>query len=185
MQVVKRQFLNIRMNAYNGMRFGFYPVQTKIIEDDIPLADFSKVQQTLRKEIESGHIRKILEMRLGYASVDVRDDPEGYTGSTKPIWHVEVWWCKDGKAKMKEDDPEYPTNDHGKLECARIAIDAQTGGIVSIAGTYAPKQKKGQGIENTMAISVGYNECYPSSRTKKIDNQEGKVYYVYVDNCLP
>ena len=59
------------------MRFGFYPVQTKIIEDDIPMADFSKVQQTLRKEIESGHIRKILEMRLGYASVDVRDDREG------------------------------------------------------------------------------------------------------------
>lgn len=44
------------MSAYNGMRFGFYPVQTKIIEDDIPLADFSKVQQTLRKEIEFGHI---------------------------------------------------------------------------------------------------------------------------------
>ena len=94
-------------------------------------------------------------MRLGYASVDVRDDPEGYTGATKPIWHAEVWWCKDGKAKMKEDDPEYPTNDHGKLECARIAIDAQTGGIVSIAGTYAPKQKKGQGIENTMAYQLG------------------------------
>ena len=86
-------------------------------------------------------------MRLGYASVDVRDDPEGYTGATKPTWHVEVWWCKDGKAKMKEDDPEYPTNDHGKLECAKIAIDAQTGEIVSIAGTYAPMQKKGQGIE--------------------------------------
>jgi hypothetical protein len=135
------------MNAYNDMHFGFYPLQTKIIENDIPLAAFSKVQKTLRKEIESGHIRKILEMRLGYASVDVRDDPEGYTGATKPIWHVEAWWCKNGKVKMKEDDPDYPTNDHGKLECVRIAIDAQTGEILSIAGYAAPKQKKIKGIE--------------------------------------
>ena len=139
--------LSMGMNAYNGMHFGFYPVQTKIIENDIPLAAFSKVQKTLRKEIESGHIRKILEMRLGYASVDVRDDPEGYTGATKPIWHMEAWWCKNGKVKMKEDDPDYPTNDHGKLECVRIAIDAQTGEILSIAGDAAPKQKKIKGIE--------------------------------------
>ena len=139
--------LSVGMNAYNGMRFGFYPVQTKTIEDDIPLAAFSKVQKTLRKEIEAGHIRKILEMRLGYTAVDVREDPEGYSGATKPIWHVEAWWCKNGKEIMKEDDPDYPTNDHGKLECARIAIDAQTGEIISIAGTYAPKQKKGNGIE--------------------------------------
>ena len=48
---------------------------------------------------------------------------------------------------MKEDDSDYPSSDHGKLECARIAIDAQTGEIISIAGTYAPTQKKGQGIE--------------------------------------
>ena len=86
-------------------------------------------------------------MRLGYASVDVRDNPEGYTGATKPIWHVEAWRCKNGKVKMKEDDPDYPTNDHGKLECVRIAIDAQTGEILSIAGDAAPKQKKGNGIE--------------------------------------
>ena len=139
--------LNMGMNAYNGMRFGYYPVKTKTIEEDIPLDDFSKVQKTLRKEIEAGYIRKSLEMRLGYTAVDVKDDPEGQTGATKPIWHVEVWWCKNGKAKMKEDDSDYPSSDHGKLECARIAIDAQTGEIISIAGTYAPTQKKGQGIE--------------------------------------
>ena len=52
-----------------------------------------------------------------------------------------------GKVKMKEDDPDYPTNDHGKLECVRIAIDAQTGEILSIAGDAAPKQKKIKGIE--------------------------------------
>ncbi|MBQ9210857.1 MAG: hypothetical protein IJ153_04075 [Clostridia bacterium] len=135
------------MNAYNGMRFIYYPLQSKTIAEDIPLMDFSKVQNTIRKEVEAGHIRKILEMRLGYAAVDVKDDPEGYTGATKPIWHVEVWWCKNGKARMQEDDPDYPTNDHGKLEYAKIAIDAQTGEILSISGDAAPKQQKNKGIE--------------------------------------
>lgn len=140
--------LSMGMNVYNGMCFGFYPIQCKTIEADVPLAGFPKVQQTLRKEIESGHIRKILEIRLGYTVVDVRGDPEEYTSATKPIWHVEVWWCKNGDAKMKEDDPDYPTNDYGKLECAKIAIDAQTGEIISIAGTYAPKRNKLHGIED-------------------------------------
>ena len=140
--------LSMGMSPYSEMRFGYYPIQTKTVEEDVPLASFSKVQKTLRKEIEAGHIRKILEMRLGYTVVDVKDDPEGYTGATKPIWHVEVWWCKNGKAEIKEDDPDYPANDHGKLECARIAIDAQTGEIISIAGTYAPKQNKLHGIED-------------------------------------
>ena len=48
---------------------------------------------------------------------------------------------------MQEDDPDYPTNDHGKLEYAKIAIDAQTGDILSITGDVAPKQKKNKGIE--------------------------------------
>lgn len=140
--------LSMGMSPYSEMRFGYFPIQTKTVEEDVPLASFSKVQKTLQKEIEAGHIRKILEMRLGYTVVDVKDDPEGYTGATKPIWHVEVWWCKNEKAEIKEDDPDYPTNDHGKLECARIAIDAQTGEIISIAGTYAPKQNKLHGIED-------------------------------------
>ena len=55
---------------------------------------------------------------------------------------------KNEKTEIKEDDPDHPTNDHGKLECARIAIDAQTGEIISIAGTYAPKQNKLHGIED-------------------------------------
>ncbi|MBQ8161699.1 MAG: hypothetical protein IJ083_13265 [Clostridia bacterium] len=134
------------MNAYNGMRFMYCPLQSKTIEEDVPLADFSQVQNVLRKEVEAGHIRKILEIRLGYTAVDVKDDPEGYTGATRPIWHVEAWWCKNGKAKMVEDDPDYPTNDHGKLEYAKIAIDAQTGEILSIVGDAAPKQKT-KGIE--------------------------------------
>ena len=140
--------LNMGMSPYNGMRFGYYPTQTKTVEEDVPLASFSKVQKTLRKEIEAGYIRKILEMRLGYTVVDVKDDPEGYTGATRPIWHVEVWWCKNGKAEIKGDDLDYPTNDHGKLECARLAIDAQTGKIIGIAGTYAPKKNILHGIED-------------------------------------
>ena len=137
--------LMMGLDAYGGMSFLYGQLEGSVIADDVPLAGFERVCETLRRAVEDGHIRKILQMRLGYAVMDLNDldsNASGYRGVTRPIWHADVWWLRKGTSEMKADDPEYETNDYGKMECARIAIDAQTGEIIGIAGSSAPEQKK-------------------------------------------
>lgn len=138
--------LMLGVGAYGEMQICYQPHKSKTLVEDVPLAGFEKVQNTLRKEIEEGHIRRILEMRLGNAMVDLNGDQEGYLGASRPIWHIEAWWCNNGKTELRQDDPNYPTDGHGKMECVRIAIDAQTGKILGIGGDAAPKQAKIKGI---------------------------------------
>ena len=125
----------------------YTPVSAEVIDPDIPLLCFEAIKEVLTEEIEAGHIRKILEMHLGYMSMDRSTDPEDRASITRPYWHVEVWWCNKGIIRLAGDDPEYPTNDHGKGECVRIAIDAQTGEIIGMAGDALGRQKKVDGVQ--------------------------------------
>lgn len=138
--------LSLGLGPYGEMWISYTPLAYKRLADDIPLMNLEKVQDTLRKEVEAGHIRNILEMRLGYATVNLSGDPEGYTAASRAIWHVDSWWCSSGKKEMRPEDPDYPSGSYGRLECVRIAIDAQTGEILGIAGDAAPNQKKIKGI---------------------------------------
>ena len=135
------------VSPWGGISFVYSPIREEVVEADVPLAGFEKVQETLRREIEAGHIRRILEMRLGLMTLDRSSDPADPVSLTRPYWHVEVWWCNKGVSEMRKDDPKYPTNSRGKMECVRIAIDAQTGEIISMSGDCLPDQKKVKGIE--------------------------------------
>ena len=134
--------LSMGIGPYGEMSISYTPPAYKRLADDIPLMNLEKVQDTLRKEVEAGHIRNILEMRLGYATVNLSGDPESYTAASQAIWHVDAWWCSNGKKEIRPEDPDYPSGSYGRPEYVRIAIDAQTGEILSIAGDAAPDQKK-------------------------------------------
>ena len=135
------------MDPYGGGRFTYQGRVCKVLQEDVPLVGFSKVQSALRREVEAGHIRKILCLQLGDSAFDLRDDPEGYTGVACPIWYAQVWWTHQGRDRLKDEEADYPTNAYGRLEYARIAIDAQTGEIISAAGSTVRGRKRIKGLE--------------------------------------
>ena len=60
--------------------------ETELLARDIPLASFEMVKRSVEKKIESGHIRKVYSMRLGY----VVYNEKGYPG--RPPEGIRSWW---------------------------------------------------------------------------------------------
>ncbi len=131
-----------QVSPFGSIHFVYHAVQAEVMEEDIPLCGFEAVKSELRKEIDAGHIRNILEIRFGYTSANRSKDTNDPVSVTRPVWQVEVWWCNKGVSEMKPDDPDYPTNSRGKRECVRMIYDAQTGELISMAGDALPTQKR-------------------------------------------
>ena len=104
------------------------PADCEPLDEDVPLCDFSVIQQALRNEVDAGHIRRILDISLGLlmlndpSATDVR-----MQAIAVPVWRVECWYLNSPTAEMKPDDPEYPTNSRGKLAYTNLFFNAQTG----------------------------------------------------------
>lgn len=60
--------------------------ETELLARDIPLASFGTVKRSIEEKIESGHIRKVYSMRLGY----VVFNEKGYPG--RPPEGIRSWW---------------------------------------------------------------------------------------------
>ena len=131
-----------QISPFGNVHFVYQPVQSEVMEEDIPLCSFEVIKDALRKEIDAGHIRNILEIRFGYTSANRSKDANDSVSVTRPVWQVEVWWCNKGVSEMKPDDPDYPANSRGKRECVRMIFDAQTGELISMAGDALPTQKR-------------------------------------------
>ena len=131
-----------QIGPYGSVSFVYHPIQSEVMEDDIPLRSFEAIKAALRKEIDAGHIRNILEIRFGYTSANRSKDASDPVSVTRPVWHVEAWWCNKGVSEMKQDDPKYPTNSRGKREFVRMIFDAQTGKLISMASDFLPAQKR-------------------------------------------
>ncbi len=120
------------------------PVET--ITEDLALAGFPQVINTLEKEISAGFLRQVLHMKLGYALFEA----PGYTSrqvSDKtrsfyafPIWSIGCIYVSDPKKKadpvfVDETDP-YFYDPHNTLAYREIMINAQTGQLIN------PKSRK-------------------------------------------
>lgn len=108
--------------------------ETEMLASDIPLCDFSKIMDAIKKEIMEGHIRKVFDIDLGYV---LYNEP-GVTRApglewvktavfyAVPTWHINCLYVNDPKKELRnyegKDVPE-----RGTLEYASLAINAQTG----------------------------------------------------------
>ena len=131
-----------QISPFGSVSFVYHPVQSEVIEEDIPLCSFEVIKDAPRREIDAGHIRNILEIRFGYTSANRSKDASDPVSITRPVWHVEAWWCNKGVSEMMQDDPDYPTNSRGKREFVRMIFDAQTGELISMVSDFLPTQKR-------------------------------------------
>lgn len=99
--------------------------------EDVPLCSFSKVIETAEKEIQSGHIRKIYDLSLGYLFYE---DPE-YVGIKEqtdhfyavPVWQLNCLYLNDPRTELPEYGLDETGDERNSLEYAALVIDAQTG----------------------------------------------------------
>ena len=148
-----------QVSPFGRVSFVYNSIQSEVMEEDIPLCSFEAIKKALRKEIDAGHIRSILEIRFGYTSANRSKNKNDLVSITRPVWHVEAWWCNKGVSEMKPDDPDYPTNSRGKREQVRMIFDAQTGNLISMASDFLPAQKR--------IKDIGYFQGYISWKDVK------------------
>ncbi len=104
----------------------------EVIEEDVPLAPLSKVIDSIEEKIESGSIRDVYSLQLGYAVMlsPYESDPQEYY--LYPFWKLECSWLDSAKKeKATHPDTGYAAaNFRAKLEYQVIGINAQTGELV-------------------------------------------------------
>lgn len=99
--------------------------------EDVPLCGFSKIIEAAEKEIQSGHIRKIYDLSLGYLFYE---DPEyvGIKAQTDhfyavPVWQLNCLYLNDPRTELPEYGLDETGDERNSLEYASLIIDAQTG----------------------------------------------------------
>lgn len=94
--------------------------------EDVPLAPLDRVLASIEKEIETGHIRNIHALRLGYMRYS-NPDMEDYAWAV-PMWVLDCDYVPDGKQDVVDSFHEHFELDRWTLyEFAQIPLDAQTG----------------------------------------------------------
>ena len=102
---------------------------------DVPLASLDSVLESIKEKIESGNIRKIFSIKLGYI---LYSDPDmtDYAWAI-PRWQVKADYVKDGmekKAKYKPHTQAHVDRSEGSNEARRyfvnLPIDAQNGELI-------------------------------------------------------
>ena len=101
----------------------------KTIEiEDVPLKPFDVIQKTIETEIQTGHIRDIYDLRLGYCMY--LDHTDQQTFWLYPCWKLECSYLEDADAEKSTlgDDPYYEEQEFmDKVEFTTIIINAQNG----------------------------------------------------------
>ena len=114
--------------------------EEELLAADIPLAPFADIVSTLEREIEAGHIRKVLSLSFGLV---LYNDPKPSNPKNRnglevdcyyamPTWKVEALYFDSAK---KEDDtwslvPETQAGDRESLYFRRLFVGAQTGKLL-------------------------------------------------------
>ncbi len=112
--------------------------QTDMLEDDVPLLDFSLIQKSIEQQIMAGHIRKIFDVELGYA---LYNEP-GATmtfGSAEwmktavfyglPAWAVRCHYVNSPTKELR-DYSGLDVHERSVMEYKTLFINAQTGKVI-------------------------------------------------------
>ncbi len=136
------------MRLHNGLTFHTRTLQsvslggkqvkvTDVLADDVPLCGFDKVKAAIEEEIQSGHIRKIFDVELGYALYNepgVSRKPGAEWMKTAvfyavPVWHVNCYYVENGKKEIR-DYKGTGVSERGEIEYKTLIVNAQTGVIM-------------------------------------------------------
>lgn len=108
--------------------------EISLLADDIPLCAYSKVVAAVEEEIQSGHIRKIFDLELGYVLYNkpgVDNKAAGVSCQTDiyyavPAWRMNCLYVGNPKNELRNyDGLEVP--ERGSIEYTTLIINAQTG----------------------------------------------------------
>lgn len=111
------------------------PVRTQV--SDMPVASLDSVIASIEEKINSGIIRNVYALRLGYVIFMNEDSPKSFT--LYPMWCLECEYTQSAKAKdsreMIEDGGErlkrlLDTNFREGATYERVGINVQTGEII-------------------------------------------------------
>ena len=112
--------------------------EVEVIADDIPLCSVETVIESLKNEIEIGHIRKVFDIQLGYAVYNDPDFPKNSRSShdakcyyAVPSWVVNCIYITNPKneyAYSGLDEEGYGERD--SEEFRTLVINAQTGKLL-------------------------------------------------------
>lgn len=100
--------------------------------------NFSTIKQSIEKEIEDGHIRKIFDVELGYALYNepgaIRTVPDyswvkDAVFYALPMWAVNCYYVDD-PAKELRDYSGRDVPERGVMEYKTLWINAQTGKVI-------------------------------------------------------
>lgn len=109
--------------------------ETLILADDVPLAGFDTILQTLTREIKEGRLRQLFSLTLGYASFsesipdrknNIRENEVFYA---LPVWAVDCIYVEGPKVRLRNYDQweDSLIDPYNVLEYRRLLINAQTG----------------------------------------------------------
>jgi hypothetical protein len=121
-------------NFYVGLHA---KTETTTLDKDVPLCSFSKVIDSLEKEIEAGHIREIYDLRFGYALCSAVENGgvKNYIEPNDQFYAVPVWtancmFVPNAKKEMRVYDESYGTDERNAMEYQKIMVNAQTGELI-------------------------------------------------------
>ena len=108
------------------------------LAEDVPLRPFEDVIRAIEPMIESGNIRKIYEVTLGYVAYNepgVYHKRGEYLPASeqafylKPAWQVNCLYVSSPTKKLRET-ASYTTDERNTLDYRQFLVDAQTGTLI-------------------------------------------------------
>ena len=105
------------------------------LAEDIPLCSFDTVRANIEKDIETGRLDKIFDVRLGYLTYDEpaaereKDNARAYL---KPAWVVSCRWLDTPQSAPGEASGD----ERNAIDFYTFAYDAQTGERISGSSIY-------------------------------------------------
>lgn len=113
--------------------------ETELLAQDIPLCAWETIRQSIRKEIESGHVQKLYSVRLGYVVYNAATYPEGMRSIFDadsyflvPTWVVECIWMDNPKQTWRYAgwaNDELCDNEKSGAGYHLMMVNAQTGEV--------------------------------------------------------
>ena len=109
------------------------------LAEDVPLCPLDQVIAAVEEEISAGHIRKIFEVRFGYA---LYNEPGVYLGKdmpqmdyrtityyAKPVWQVNCLYVPSATGKLRTTFQD-ANDERNTLDYYQLLVDAQTGELI-------------------------------------------------------
>ena len=107
---------------------------TDMLAEDVPLCDFAMVKSAIEQKIQSGHIRKIFDVELGYAlynepGVSRKPGMEWLKTAVfyaVPAWRVNCYYVENARAEIR-DYTKWDVPQRSEIEYKTLIVNAQTG----------------------------------------------------------